>query len=242
MPVSRNDRSRLLVRFLLDDLDIEAFAASLGRALLRVRRPHRAERGQVPLELELLDRRFCATKPLLECLALLEGEPVVIAGSDELVLASVDERDDVRVRVVVRRVVQQPQTGHEIAQEQQLADAVEDVRPARQPRLASVIGQDPLAEAVEVADRHPRRTCDADGRLDPLAQLGGRLHVMSQDEEVLGEQSLAGLEQVPHTLDDDPRLAGPRASDHDGRSIAPLDDAALLHGQVASKGRVIADP
>ena len=42
-------------------------------------------------------------------------------------------------------------------------------------------------------------------------------------------------------LDDDPRLAGPSPGDHDERPVAPLDDPALLVGQLvlnASLGRL----
>ena len=86
----------------------------------------------------------------------------------------------------------------------------------------------PLAEAVEVADRHPRGRRDTDGLLQPLAQFGGCLNVVCQDQQVLGHEALTCLEQPAHTLDDDACLAGTGAGDHYGRPLVPFDDAALL--------------
>ena len=49
-------------------------------------------------------------------------------------------------------------------QQQDLGDAIEHVGPRRQPGIRGVLGQDPLAEAVEVGDRHAGAGGRADGR------------------------------------------------------------------------------
>jgi hypothetical protein len=45
-----------------------------------------------------------------------------------------------------------------------------------------------------------------------------------------GRQAL-GFHQPSDALDDDPRLASPRARDHDERPVAPFDDPLLGRGQ-----------
>ena len=46
--------------------------------------------------------------------------------------------------------------GQDVAQQQDLADPVEHVRARRQPGVGRVLGQDPMAEAVEVRHRDAR--------------------------------------------------------------------------------------
>ena len=107
-----------------------------------------------------------------------------------------------------------------------------------------MVGQQAMTEAVEVADREACLDRRAERRLQPLTELPGRLDVVGQDQDLLGEERVLragrvrgrawpalGLEQPAHTLDDDPRLAGPRARDDDRRPILELDDAPLLRGQ-----------
>src|SRR5688500_13378973 len=88
-----------------------------------------------------------------------------------------------------------------------------------------------MTEAVEVADGQPGGRCRADGLLDPYTQLAGGLDVVRQDEEILGEEIILGLEQPVDPLDDDPRLAGARARDDDHWPIGVLDDRPLRIGQ-----------
>ena len=52
--------------------------------------------------------------------------------------------------------------------EEQLADTVEDIWVGRETDLRRRFGQDPVAEAVEVADRHPGPDRGADGVLDAV--------------------------------------------------------------------------
>ena len=127
-------------------------------------------------------------------------------------------------------MIEQPEPRHEVAQQQHLADAVEHVGAGRQSGVTGVVGQDPLAEAVEVADRHPGGISDADGRLDPLAQFGRCLHVVGQDEQVLGLEVFPCLEEVADPFDNDACLPGAGSSDDHGRPVAPLDDPLLLVG------------
>lgn len=67
------------------------------------------------------------------------------------------------------------------------------------------------------------------GRQPPgcAPQLARGLDVVGQDEELLGEQVLLRLEEMTDALDDDARLARPRARDDNGRTLAVLDDGAL---------------
>jgi hypothetical protein len=146
-----------------------AGAGALAGAVGRVGGADVAEGLQVALELESTERLVEAAVALFEDPALLGDECFEIDGSDELVLAPIDERDDVGECPLVVAVVDEPERRDDLAQQEQLADTVEHVGPRRQAGVVGVLGQDPLAEAVEVADRHPRRARDADGVLDPVA-------------------------------------------------------------------------
>ena len=87
------------------------------------------------------------------------------------------------------------------------------------------------------------RAAGADGGLDALAELPGRLDVVGQDEDLLGEHrgfaALRSAEQPAHALDDDARLAGARAGDDDERPVAPLDDPPLLGRQRRRRARLL---
>ena len=132
-------------------------------------------------------------------------------------------------------MIDERQVGEDVAQEQHLADAVEHVRPRRQPGVGRVLGQDPMAEAVEVRHRDAAANGGADRGVQPVPQLARGLHVVGQDQDLLGQQVLARLEQMPDPLDDDPRLAGPGARDDHDRPVAPLDDPALVGRQVEDR-------
>ena len=66
------------------------------------------------------------------------------------------------------RVVDEVQVGAEVPEEQELADAVEHVGVRRDTGFRGRFGQDPMAEAVEVADAQAGPVRGADGLLDPL--------------------------------------------------------------------------
>ena len=141
-------------------------------------------------------------------------------------------------------MVDERQVRADVPQQQHLAHAVEDVGPGGQAGVGRRLGQDALAEAVEVGDRDPRSRRAADRLVQALLQLPRGLDVVGQDEELLREEVRPVLEEVPDTLDDHARLAGPGARDHDQRPVAVLDDASLLGGQLGghvapSVGRVI---
>ena len=140
----------------------------------------------------------------------------------------------------------------QVSQQQQLANTVEDVRPGRQARVARALGEDMLAEAVEVADRDPRPDRRAHGFVQPLLELPGGLDVVGQDQDLLRDQraaeriAVAGrglrrqvaagvplrLQQPAHPLHDDARLPRPGPRDDDDGAVVRLDDRALLRSQV----------
>jgi hypothetical protein len=91
-----------------------------------------------------------------------------------------------------------------------------------------VLGQDPVAEAVEVADLQPSRNGWPDGLLNPLAQLARGLDVVGQDEELLREEVVLRFQEPADPLDDDAGLSRPSARNDDQRPIAMLDDGSLL--------------
>src|SRR5438128_2707390 len=76
----------------------------------------------------------------------------------------------------------------DVAQKEDLADPVEDVRVRREVSLGRVVRQDAMAEAVEVADREPRPRRSADGHLDPIREFAGRPDVVRQDKDLLGDE------------------------------------------------------
>lgn len=124
---------------------------------------------------------------------LAGDEGVEVVGRDELVLGPVDEADEVRqpvVGVAPARVVDERQGRADVAQKEDLADAVEDVEVAREAGLAGVVGQDAVAEAVEVADGQPRAGGRADRLLDPFRELAGGPDVVGQDEDLLGDERI----------------------------------------------------
>jgi hypothetical protein len=151
-------------------------------------------------------------------------------------------------------VIQERELRAQVAEEEQLADTIEDVGLRRQAGIGSRLRQRAMTEAVEAAHRDPRPRRRADRLLDSFAKLPACLHVVREDEDLFGQErpsegvlSSGGgggegepqaavwrqlgrtlrLEQPPDALDDDPRLARARARDDDQRTIGPLDDASL---------------
>ena len=125
-------------------------------------------------------------------------------------------------------MVDESQGGAEVAEEEQLAHAVQHVGVGRETDFRGRFGQDSVAEAVEVADGHPRPDRGADRLLDPLLELSRGLDVVGQDQDLLGEQAIRVFEEPLDALDDDARLARPRAGNDHCRSVPPFDDAALF--------------
>src|SRR5207244_4600488 len=79
-----------------------------------------------------------------------------------------------------------------------------------------------------VGDGDPGGDRGANRGLDSLAELAGGLDVVGQDEDLLGKEVVLGLEEVSDALDDDTRFAGSCAGNNHQRTIAVLDDLALL--------------
>ncbi len=205
----------------------------------RVVASNRAKRLQVALERQAVGGGFEAPVALLEDAALLGDERIEVVGRDQLVLGAVDELDD-RAEGPARIVVDEVEARRDVPEEQDLRDAVEDVGPRGQAGIGGVLGQDPLAEAVEVRDGHPRADPDAHRVIEACLELLGRLDVVGQDEQVLGQDVVAVLQEKANPLDDHARLAGARPGDDHQRPIAQFDDAALLvreaHGQCGANG------
>ena len=268
--VARDGSSRLAVGDLLDSRQIRGgrcvtgLLGPFGSPEVRVGLPNLAQRRQVALRLEASERLVVVAVSGFEGLALAVDERVEVIGRYELVFGPVDERHELVepvVRITPAGVVEERQVGPNVAQEQHLTDAVEDVGLGGQAGIRRGLGQDPMAEAVEVADAQACPGSRSDRGLDPVAELLGRLDVVRQDQDLLGQQgtgeriignpSVGGLaqhevaagcrgglglrfEQPAHALDDDPGLAGASARDHDRRPIAPFDDSLLRRRQVRS--------
>ena len=114
--------------------------------------------------------------------------------------------------------------------QQDLADAVEHVRVRRQPGIGRVLGQDPVAEAVEVADRHAAGGRRRRQRLRCGPELRRGLDVVGQDQDLLRDEVLVRSRRRD-PLDDDLGLAGPAPAMTTSRPLAPLDDPPLLVGE-----------
>ncbi len=223
---------------------LAAFLRALVGAHLRVVASNLAQWREVALQHEPLDCGGVAPKASLVDTLLLGHERIEVVRRDELVLASIDEPDEV-TEVPVGAVVDQTQVGSQVLDQEHLADAVEDIGPWRQAGVGRVLGQDPLAEAVVVADRHPARHRHPDRRLQTLAQFRGRLDVVRQDQEMFRQEAViacgVGRQQVAHPLDDHPRLARARPSDHHRRPVAPFHDPPLLGRQRVRAAHVWVD-
>ena len=201
LAVARDRPARLAVGGLRHVVGVvlAGLAARLGAfvgACPGVRLADLAERSQVAVDGQPVGGRLEAPEPLFEHPALLGDEGIEVGRVNELVLASIDELDE-RAEPPLRPVVDEMEVRPQVLEEQHLGDAVEDVGARRQPGIGRVLGEDPLAEAVEVADRHARGGGHADGCFDPCPQLRGRLDVVGQDEDLLRQEVLVGLEQVP---------------------------------------------
>ncbi len=166
-------------------------------------------------------------------MALVCHERSELVGMDELVLGPVDELNETAEPPV--RVVHERQAGTDVFEQKHLGDAVEHVWVRRQRGIRGVLCQDPLAEAVEVADGHSGPCLRAHHGIQSLLEFACRLHVVGKDEQVLREQSVMVVEQVLDPLDDHLGLAGPGAGDNDDRPVAPLNDAPLIRRQLVGK-------
>ena len=239
--------------------------AGLLRALLasegRIGRTDVAQRVEVALGLEPLEGSLEAAEAVFEGEALAVGEGREVVRRDELVLGPVDEGHELVepvVGIAAPAVVEQRQVTPDITQQQQLADAVEHIGLRRQARVSGRLGEHAMAEAVEVADVEAGASSRADAILEALSELLGRLDVVGEHEDLLGQQGTGerfgvravrahscrhqaaigslgraalGPEKPAHALDDDARLAAPGTRDDHGGAITPLDDASLGLGE-----------
>ena len=62
---------------------------------------------------------------------------------------------------------------------------------------------------------------------DPFAKVGRRLAGKREDEQLLGSRTLL-VDQANGALDDDARLPGARAGEHDRRPVAVRDSRLLV--------------
>ena len=159
---------------------------ALVAAEVRVGLADLARCAQVALPLEPLRGGLVGAVALLEDAPLLGDDGLEVRRRDELVLGPVDERDELGQPPV--GVVDERELGPDVAQEEDLADAVEHVRVRRQPGVRRRLGQHPVAEAVEVRDGHPRPRRRPDGVVEPSLELLRRLDVVRQDEDLLGDE------------------------------------------------------
>ena len=111
--------------------------------------PDIADRREVAVDEESGGRIGVAAVSVLEDPLLAGDEGVEVVRRDQLVLRPVDELHELR-QVPGRRVIDQAEVWPQLAEQEQLADAVEDVRVAGHVRIGGALAQDPMAEAVEV--------------------------------------------------------------------------------------------
>ncbi len=227
--------SRLAVRRLLDRVRVvgglfAAFFGTLVASQLLVRLAHLARRVQVALGRQAGGGIGVAAVSVFEGLPFGGDEGLEFGRGDELVLGAIDELDELGERPV-GAVVDEAEGRAQVAQEEQLPDAVEHVRVGRQTRFGCRFGQDPMAEAVEVGDGDPGPRRRAHGRFDPVLKLARGLDVVGEYQDLLGKQAILVGQQPADALDDDPRLAGAGTGDDHGGTVAVLDDALLLRGQ-----------
>ena len=187
---------------------------------------HVADGLEVAVDEEPSGRIGVAAISVLEDPLLTGDEGVEVVRRDELVLRPVDELHELR-QMPGGRVIDQAEVCAELAEEEQLADAVEDVRVARHVRIGCALAQDPMAKAMEVRDAQAGGGRGAHALVDSLAQLAGRLDVVGQDEELLWEKVFLGLQQPADAPNDHAGLAGTGARDDDNRTVAMLDDDPL---------------
>ena len=148
----------------------------------------------------------------------------VLIRRDELVLGPADDVRETSGGVGIARhgvVDEMAELRPQLAQQQALADLVEHFRTFGQSQLRPVIGQDTVAERVEVVHPQPAGDLKPERLLEPLHQLRGRPHVVRQDQHVLRlEVGLSG-KQVPHAFHDHGRLAGAGAGQDHQRARRP---------------------
>ena len=263
--------SGLPVGALLDrrEVGLDGRVGGLGGPLGEAERGVHGARFRAPAVeraegLEALEGLLVGLEAGLEGGPLGGHEGVEVGRAHELVLGPVDEGDEsVEVRSGIgARVVEEREGGADVTQEEHLADPVEHVGGRGQPRIGGRLDQQPVAEAVEVANREAGPNGRPEGGLEAVAELLGRLHVVGQDEDLLWQQRTregmlavgscglgrkpqlvrvgAGraalrLEQAAHPLDDDAGLAGPGAGHDDERAVSPVDDRLLLGGESVSR-------
>ena len=155
----------------------------------------------------------------------------VLGRRDELVLGPRDhvgEATERRHRVALEPVIEEVAHARpKVAQQQALADAVEQAGAGVEARLGGVLTEQPVAEAVEVVDPEAARPLDTEGLLEALQQLARGPHVVGQDEDVLRGQGAVTVEQLADPLDDHGGLPGAGASEHHKRTVTPLDGGPL---------------
>jgi hypothetical protein len=167
----------------------------------------------------------------LERLALGLGVGHVFLRGDQLVLGSADHVGEAACGVRVARHGVVEEVGEfrpQLAQQQALADLVEDVSVLVQAELGAIVTQDAVAEGVEVMDPQPAGRLEAEHLLQAVLELGGGLDVVGQDEDVLRGEGVVALEEVADALDHDGRLARASAGQHHQRAVGPFDGRPLL--------------
>ena len=98
--------------------------------------------------------------------------------------------DEARATSVVA-VVDEAQVGPQVLRAGALADAVEHVRPRRQPGIRGRLGQDRWQKLWKLLTDIRAAVATPTASSIRAAQLGRRLDVVGQDEELLGEEVLA---------------------------------------------------
>ena len=92
--------------------------------------------------------------------------------------------------------------------------------------LGSLAGEQREREGVEGRDREARVAALESG-CDPFAKVGRRLARKCEHEQLLGSRTLL-VDQANGALDDDARLPGARAGEHDRRPVAVRDSRPLV--------------
>ena len=101
-----------------------------------------AKRDEVALDLESRGRGVVAAVAVLEGAVFRGHEGIEVVRRDELVLGAVDELDEAAELPVRAVVVDERQVRRDVLQEEDLGDAVEDIRSRRQAGIGGVLGQD----------------------------------------------------------------------------------------------------
>jgi hypothetical protein len=203
VPGSPDGTASLAVGDLLDLLKVRVGGGVLGGGVLGGGRALGGPEGGVGAPrvvaaavegaegLETLERAVVRSVPPLEGGLLGCQVRVEVVRADELVLGPVDERHEAvepEERVAAPGVVEERQPRAEVAQEEHLADTVEDVGHRREARVGRGLDEDPVAEAVEVGDRQASAHGGPERFLEPVRELLRRLDVVGQDEDLLRQE------------------------------------------------------